>query len=160
MAMINPNGDELRDNPGISPTGSTEGAAEGRWRSAAGRVSSSASNTWQQTKQTASTARERTEFFLRENPVPTIIGALVLGLAIGIAIRYASEDREEEVKTPVGDLHLGALSLPFLLPFWKSVRRKAEDAADYAKEGVDRFKKMDVDDYVKPLRKKWKAWAN
>src|SRR3954469_15748082 len=134
MAMINPNGDELRDNPGISPTGSTEGAAEGRWRSAAGRVSSSASNTWQQTKQTASTARERTEFFLRENPVPTIIGALVLGLAIGIAIRYASEDRTEaEVKTPAGNMDLGWLSLPFLWPFVKSVRRKAEDAAEYAK---------------------------
>jgi hypothetical protein len=158
--MINPNGDEYRNEPGMSPTGSTEGAAEGRWRSAAGRVSSTASNTWQTTKQSASTARERTEFFLRENPVPTIIGALVLGLAIGVAIRYASEDREPEVKSRIPELNLGALSLPFLLPFWKSIRRRAEDAADYAKEGVDRLKKVDVDDYVKPLRKKWKAWAN
>lgn len=153
-AMINPNGDEFRDEPGISPTGSTEGTAEGRWRSAAGRVST----TWEQTKQTATTARERTEFFLRENPVPTIIGALVLGLAIGIAIRYASEEREPEVKDE--GLHLGALSLPFLLPLWKSVRRKAEDAADYAKGGVGRLKKIEVDEYVKPLRKKWKAWTN
>jgi hypothetical protein len=152
--MINPNGDEFRDEPGISPTGSTEGAAEGRWRGTARGMSSG----WEQTKQTAATARERTEFFLRENPVPTIIGALVLGLAIGIAIRYASEDREPEPKHE--DWNLGALSLPFLLPFWKSIKRKAEDATDYAKEGVDRLKKMDVDDYVKPLRKKWKAWAN
>jgi ElaB/YqjD/DUF883 family membrane-anchored ribosome-binding protein len=159
-AMINPNGDEFRDDPSTSPTGSTEGAVEGRWRSTAGRVSDTAASTWQQTKQGAATARERTEFFLRENPVPTIIGALVLGLAIGIAIRYASEDRETEVKTPAGNLHLGALSLPLLLPMWKSIRRKAEDATDYAKEGVDRLKKIDVDDYVKPLRKKWKAWAN
>ena len=153
--MINPNGDEFRDEPGISPTGSTEGVAEGRWRSTAGRGVASG---WEHTKQTAATARERTEFFLRENPVPTIIGALVLGLAIGIAIRYASEDREPEVKDE--GLHLGALSLPFLLPMWKSIKRRAEDAGDYAKEGVDRLKKIDVDDYVKPLRKKWKAWAN
>lgn len=156
--MINPNGDEFRDEPGMAPIGSTEGAAEGRWRSATGRFSDTAASTWQQTKQSAATARERTEFFLRENPVPTIIGALVLGLAIGIAIRYASEDREPEVKDE--GLHLGALSLPFLWPMWKSIRRRAEDAADYAKEGVDRLKKVDVDDYVKPLRKKWKAWAN
>jgi hypothetical protein len=158
--MINPNGDEFREDPAMSPTGSTEGTAEGRWRTAAGRVSGTASSTWEQTKQTAVTARERTEFFLRENPVPTIIGALVLGLAIGIAIRYASEERETEVKTPAGNLPLGALSLPFLLPMWKSFRRRAEDAADYAKDGVDRIKKIDVDDYVKPLRKRWKAWTN
>jgi hypothetical protein len=25
---------------------------------------------------------------------------------------------------------------------------------------VHRLKKVDVDRYVKPLRKKWKAWAN
>ena len=153
--MINPNGDEFRNEPGISPTGSTPGAAEGGWRATAGRGLSSG---WEQTKQTATTARERTEFFLRENPVPTIVGALVLGLAIGIAIRYASEDREPEVKDE--GLHLGALSLPFLLPMWKSLKRKAEDASDYAKDGVDRLKKIDVDEYVKPLRKKWKAWTN
>jgi hypothetical protein len=159
--MINPNGDEFRDtDPDTSVQGGAEGAAEGRWRQTSGRVSQAAGGAWQQTKQTAVAARERTEFFLRENPVPTVIGALVLGLAIGIAIRYAHEDREAEIKTPATDMNLGLLSLPFLWPFVKSVRRKAEDAAEYAKDSVDRLKKIDVDDYVKPLRKKWKAWAN
>ena len=41
-------------------------------------------------------ARERTEFFLRENPVPTVIGALALGVAIGLAIRYASSSAERK----------------------------------------------------------------
>lgn len=157
--MINPNGDEFRENDG-QPSTAGNPAVEGRWRQTAGRVSGAAGTAWEQTKEKAVTARERTEFFLRENPVPTVIGALVLGLAIGIAIRYASEDRETEVKTPAGDLNLGMLSLPFLWPFMKSVRQKAEDAADYAKEGVDRLKKIDVDDYVKPLRKRWKNWTN
>ena len=158
--MINPNGDEFRDLPQTSMEGGEEGAVEGAWRQGGGRVSGAATSAWEQTKERAITARERTEFFLRENPVPTVIGALVLGLAIGIAIRYASEDREAEAKTPAGDINLGLLSLPFLWPFVKSVRRKAEDAADYAKDSVDRLKKIDVDDYVKPLRKKWKAWTN
>ena len=159
--MINPNGDEFRDAPENSVQGGIEGTPEGRWRQTTGRVTQAAGGAWQQTKQTASTARERTEFFLRENPVPTVIGALVLGLAIGVAIRYACEDRAEaEVKTPVGDVNLGWLSLPFLWPLFKSVRRKAEDAAEYAKEGVDRLKKIEVDDYVKPLRRKWNAWTN
>ncbi len=33
--------------------------------------------------------RGRTELFLRENPVPIVIGALVAGVAIGLAIHYA-----------------------------------------------------------------------
>lgn len=154
--MINPNGDDFRENgPAISPQGERIGERG---------VSGVASSAWEQTKQSASSARERTEFFLRENPVPTVLGALVLGLAIGLAIRYASEDREPEVKTPAADLDLGWLSLPFLWPFVKNVRRRAEDAADsakdYAKDGIDRLKKIDVDDYVKPLRKRWKSWTH
>jgi hypothetical protein len=35
-------------------------------------------------------ARERAEVFLRQNPIPTILGALTVGLAIGLAIRYAN----------------------------------------------------------------------
>ena len=36
----------------------------------------------------------------------------------------------------------------------------AEDSAEVVKDGVGRLKKVDVDRYVKPLRKKWRAWAN
>lgn len=131
-----------------------------RFQEVTGRVSEAASGAWQQTRQGAGTAREKTEFFLRENPVPTVIGALALGLAIGLAIRYASErERETEVKTPLGDLNLGMLSLPFLWPFFKSVQRRVEDGSEAVKEGVDRLKHVDVNQYVKPLRKKWRNWT-
>jgi len=130
------------------------------------RVAAVASDTWQQTKQKAGVARERTEFFLRENPVPTVIGALAIGLAIGLAIRYSTEasERETEVRSPLGDVNLGMLSLPFLWPFFKQVRRRYEDSAEVVKDsvrdGVGRLKKVDVDDYVKPLRKRWRSWTN
>lgn len=150
--------------PGGEPAGSGYG---GRVQDMSGRVSTAASGAWRQTVQTAGTARERTEFFLRENPVPTVIGALAIGLAIGLAIRYSSETaarEEKEVKTPLGDLNLGALSLPFLWPFFKQVQRRYEDTADAVKEnvshGVDRIRDIDVDRYVKPLRKKWRNWTN
>lgn len=135
---------------------------QGRLRQAAGRVSSAAGGAWEHTKETAGNARERTEFFLRENPVPTVIGALALGVAIGLAIRYASSSSEKEVeaKSPLGNVDLSVLSLPFLWPFFKSMRRRYEDSTEAVKEGVDRLKSVDVDRYVKPLRKKWKAWAN
>ena len=46
--------------------------------------------------------------FLRENPVPMIIGALAAGLVIGLAIRYASrsDEKEVEIKTPLGRIDL------------------------------------------------------
>lgn len=165
--MINPNGDEfMEDDPMAAPMSANEerisAESPGRLRQAADKVSTVAGEAWEQTKEKASTARERTEFFLRENPVPTVLGALALGVAIGLAIRYSSSSAEKEVesKSPLANVDLGMLSLPFLWPLFKSVRRKYEDSADAVKDGVERLKKVDVDRYVKPLRKKWKAWAN
>ena len=165
--MINPNGDEfIEDEPLAAPMtpGSTRisGETENRFRQAAGKVSTVAGEAWEQTKEKAGNARERTEFFLRENPVPTVIGALALGVAIGLAIRYSSSSAEKEVeaKSPLGNFDLSILSLPFLWPLLKSMRKRYEDSADAVKDGVDRLKKVDVDRYVRPLRKKWRAWAN
>src|ERR1700681_2708871 len=106
--------------------------------------------------------REQTELFLRENPVPLILGALVAGLAVGLAIRYASSssEKEVEVKTPLGNVNWSVLSLPFLWPLFKTMRAKCEDSAEAVKDGIDRVKDIDVDRYVKPLRKRWKNWMN
>ena len=103
--MINPNGDEFTKNdplsgsttpsePHISPSGAP------RFQTTAGDNISTGgtSNTWQQTREKANIARQRTEFFLRENPIPTILGALGIGIAIGLAIRFASEDDEPVVE--------------------------------------------------------------
>ncbi len=169
--MINPNGDEFPPN---KPTGGSTNADGGqasspgtqsRFQDASGRASTAGGGAWQQTKQSAGTARERTEFFLRENPVPTVIGALAIGLAIGLAIRYSStsDEREAEVKSPLGDVNLGMLSLPFLWPFFRSVKDRYEDSAEVVKDnvrgGVDRLKSVDVNRYVKPIRKQWRSWT-
>ena len=93
--------------------------------------------------------------------MPTILGALVVGLAIGLAIRYASseEEKEVEVKTPLGNISWSFLSLPFLWPFFKSVKEKYEDSAEAVKDGVDRVRNIDVRRYTKPIRKRWKSWT-
>jgi ElaB/YqjD/DUF883 family membrane-anchored ribosome-binding protein len=164
--MINPNGDEfMEDDPMAASRANEERISEntpGRLRQAADKVSTVAGDAWEQTKDRASTARERTEFFLRENPVPTVIGALAIGVAIGLAIRFSSSSAEKEIeaKSPLANVDLSVLSLPFLWPLFKSLRRKYEDSTDAVKDSVHRLKKVDVDRYVKPLRKKWKAWAN
>ena len=116
------------------------------------------SQTWDGTKEKAGRARERTEIFVRENPVPTILGAFGLGIAIGLAIRYAapSERKREIVESPWGKFNWSLLSLPFLWPLFKSAREKSEDVM---RNGVKRLKKMDVEKYAKPIRKRWRAWT-
>ncbi len=166
--MINPNGDDFidKDPLGASTEGMDEAAlpppAQGRFSEPPRSFSTAASDTWEQAKARAGTARERTEFFLRENPVPTVLGALGLGLAIGLAIRYASQPSEKkvEVQSPLGNINWSVLSLPFLWPFFKNVRERVEDSADVVKDGVKRLKKVDVDRYVKPIRKRWNAWTD
>jgi len=134
--MINPNGDEFtEDDPLAASMRSSDEQISGRLRQAAGKVSVAAGEAWEQTKEKAGTARERTEFFLRENPVPTVIGALALGVAIGLAIRYSSSSAEKEVeaKSPLENVDLTVLTLPFLWPLFKSMRRRYEDSADVVK---------------------------
>ena len=137
--------------------------ARSRLRGTTRKVSAAAGDTWKQTREKAGIARDRTESFLRENPVPTILGALAIGLAVGLAIRYASnsdERKEVELKSPLGGVNLSFLSLPFLWPFFKLIRERYEDSAEAVRDGVGRLKKIDVDDYAKPIRKRWKSWTH
>ena len=120
------------------------------------------SQTWDETKEKAGRARDRTEYFVRENPVPTILVALGLGIAIGLAIRFASTSErkaEIELKSPLGNFDWGVLSLPFLWPLFKSAKEKYETSAEAVKDGVKQLKKIDVDRYAKPIRKRWKSWT-
>jgi len=163
---MNPNENDLtRDEPLPTPhfqpreedTGST---GREQFRRATEEVSTQMSETWDQTKEKATRALERTEDFVRENPVPTILGALGLGIAIGLAIRYAAPDerkREIVVESPFGRFNWSLLSLPFLWPLFKSAKEKSEDVM---RNGVKRFKKMDVERYAKPIRKRWRAWTH
>ena len=158
------NGDEFTEDDPLAQTRSEESLVptEGRLRHTAQRVSDVAGDTWEQAKERAGAARERTEVFLRENPVPTILGALAVGLAIGLAIRYASSSKEEEaeVKTPLGNLNWSFLSLPFLWPLFRSARERYEESTEALKDGVGRLRKIDIDRYAKPIRKRWKAWTD
>jgi len=165
--MINPNENDLtRDEPlppQVQPSEEQTGlGGSEQFRRATRKFSTAMSQTWDGTKEKAGRARERTEYLMRENPVPTILGALGIGIAIGLAIRYASATErktEIEVKSPLGDLNWSLLSLPFLWPLFKSAREKYEKSADAMRDGVKRLKKIDVDRYAKPIRKRWKAWT-
>src|SRR5947208_12329725 len=123
FCMINPTGDEFNEEV---PTGAS--ADVGAFQTSNRGLTGPASNAWEQTKEKAEAMRERAEIFVRRNPIPILLGALGVGIAIGLAIRYASATagREDESRGKMGDGGLGFLSLPFLLPMLKSVKSRAE----------------------------------
>ena len=165
--MINPNEEKLdggnmtkHESSNSSPS-RPEGimaAEESELDSPSGLVNPSG-DAWAEGRERLALARDRTQLFLRENPVPAILGALGLGLAIGWALRHAtaSEEKELEIKTPMGSMDWSFLSLPFLWPFFKSIKDRAESSAESVKDGVSKLKN-DIRPYTKPIRKRWKAW--
>lgn len=135
---------------------------DSRIQEGARRISDAASDTWDQTRQKAVVVRERTEVFLRENPVPTVLGALALGLAIGLAIRYSSRPEEPSlsVKRALREMDWSGIAPAFLPSLLRNVKRGYEGSAEAVKDGLERVREVDVDDYVRPLRKRWKKWVN
>src|SRR5438477_11521595 len=93
--MINPNENNLtRDEPLPTPVqpGAEEAGPGGReqFRRATNKFSTAMGQTWDEAKERAGRARDGTEYFVRGNPVPTILGALGLGIGIVLAILFAS----------------------------------------------------------------------
>ena len=135
--------------------------SESRMAEGARRLSSAAAETWDQTRQKAVVVRERTEYFLRENPVPTVLGALALGLAIGLAIRYSSRPEEPSVslKRALREFDWNSVAPAFVPGLLRSLKRGYADSAEAVRGGIERVKEVDVEDYVKPLRKRWQRWV-
>src|SRR5512132_1326757 len=124
---MNPNennltGDEPLPAQQFQPPEDIGSTGREQFRRATQKASTEISHTWDQTKEKASRALDRTEHFMRENPVPTILGALGLGIAIGLAIRYAAPSerkREIVVESPWGKFNWSVLALPLLGPLFK-----------------------------------------
>jgi hypothetical protein len=163
--MKNSNGDNFTENDPMAETEfgaqATSRTGESKMAESARKLSHAAAETWDQTRQKAVVVRERTEFFLRENPVPTVLGALALGLAIGLAIRYTSrpEEPSASLKRALREFDWSSIAPAFLPSLIRSVKRGYADSAETVKEGIERVKEVDVDDYLKPLRKRWKQWV-
>jgi ElaB/YqjD/DUF883 family membrane-anchored ribosome-binding protein len=161
--MKDSNGDNFNDPMSETEFGQDVPArsAQERLSEGARKVSQAASDTWDQTRQKAVVVRERTEFFLRENPVPTVLGALAIGLAIGLAIRYSSRPEEPSAsfKRALREFDWSSVTPAFLPGLMKTMKRGYADSAEAVKEGIERVKDVDVEDYVKPLRKRWRKWV-
>src|SRR5437667_12817312 len=63
------------------------------------------------------------------------------------------------MKSPLANLNWSLLSMTFLWPLFKSAREKYESSYEAMKDGVKQLKKIDMDRYAKPIRKRSKAWT-
>lgn len=167
--MINPNeenftkGNTMKEGASNSLPSRPEGivSAEESELDAPSGYAGSTGDVWAEGRERLAQASQRTQLFLRENPLPTVLGALGLGIAIGWALRHASGDEKEtEIKSPVDNINWSFLSVPFLWPFFRAVKERAESSAETVKDGVSRLKDIDVTSYTKPIRKRWKAWRS
>ena len=104
-----------------------------------------------------------TDRYLRENPVPAVLGALAVGFAIGLLTRLIDQERRP---TPVRDsLDESADALrSFFKPAAKKTRQAYQQSASAVRGAVDhvagKASEIDIDDYIDPVTKWWRRiWS-
>ncbi len=113
----------------------------------------------------AKEALHRADEYVRENPVPMILGALAIGFALGLLVHHSEptpRSRWDDVRDCVGD---SEESLKDLLKAVAKQSRKAYKKGSGAVRGVvddakSKAHDIDLDDYTDPVtdwfRKLWK----
>ncbi|MEA3209230.1 MAG: hypothetical protein QOE70_2287 [Chthoniobacter sp.] len=113
----------------------------------------------------AGQALAKGEAYARENPVPVVLGALGIGILIGLALgqRHEPTARERYVDEPLNQARELLHSL--LAPVAKSLREQYGQARSAAQNAADSVSDLDPSRYVDPLLKeagrtarKFKFW--
>ncbi|HEY2342482.1 MAG TPA: hypothetical protein VGH90_05600 [Chthoniobacteraceae bacterium] len=96
--------------------------------------------------------------YVRENPVPTILGALAVGLAIGLVVRLMErEERADRLRDKWEDTEDYLRSV--LAPLAKKSKRAYAKSADAVREAVEnavhRANDLDVEGITDPVVGWW-----
>ncbi len=96
--------------------------------------------------------------YVRENPLPTILGALTIGFAIGLLVRMV--ERENRAKSARGKLHeaeeyLRSILEPVATKSKRAYAKSAGAVRDAVDDAVHRAKDLDVSDYTGPVVGWW-----
>ena len=93
--------------------------------------------------------------YVRENPVPLLLGAIAVGFFLGLAARHLERERRHEPIHDALDEIRG-----FLKPLAKKARRAAEHSADIVRDATGRVREIDVEEYSAPVSGWWrKLWG-
>lgn len=102
----------------------------------------------EQARQKAGEIFRESDHYVRENPVPVILGAVAVGFVIGLAVRSLEHERKA---APIHD------ALDDLRAFLKPFAKRGRSAYSHASDAVRDF---DVDDYAEPMAGWWrKMWS-
>ena len=92
--------------------------------------------------------------YVRENPIPLLLGAIALGFCLGLAARHLEREQKHEPIHDALDEIRG-----FLKPLAKKARRAAEHYAEVVRDAAGRVRELDVDEYATPVSGWWrKLW--
>lgn len=110
--------------------------------------------------QTGRRAVSEADRILRENPVPVVVGALALGVVIGLVCRGSERSREEELRDRLEETqgYLHDLVAALTKATKKGYRKSAEAVRETVDKAVDAARDIDVDDYVDPASKWLRGW--
>jgi hypothetical protein len=93
--------------------------------------------------------------YVRENPVPLLLGAVAVGFLLGLAARQMERERKHEPIHDALDEIRG-----FLKPLANRARHAAGHSADLVREAADRVRHLDAEEYAAPLGGWWrKLWG-
>jgi ElaB/YqjD/DUF883 family membrane-anchored ribosome-binding protein len=100
-----------------------------------------------------------TEDYVRGNPVPAILGAVAIGIVIGLVARSLERHREPEPLNDVLD-ELRAMLKPLAKKTRKAYANSSHAVQDAVHHAVERARDLDVEHYADPVAKWWKRlWA-
>ena len=106
---------------------------------------------------------QRADEYVRENPVPAVLGAVALGFALGLLARGLEPHRRHE---PIRDCFYDTSDMlgSFFRPLAKKTRHAYSASSSAVRDAVDhaaaRARDVEVDDYVDPVVSWWKRiWS-
>jgi hypothetical protein len=100
-----------------------------------------------------------TENYVRGNPIPAILGAVAVGIVIGLVARSLEREREPE---PIRDAlnELRGILKPLAKKTRGAYANSSHAVQDAVHGAVERARDLDVEHYVDPVAKWWKRlWA-
>jgi len=116
-------------------------------------------------QQGATEALHRADVYVRQNPVPTVLGALAIGFLIGVLVRSseptprsrwnaAREDAEDQLRDLLSSLAKKGR---------KAYKKSASAVRDSISDVTDAARSIDMDDYTDPVTswfgKLWKKMS-
>ena len=100
-----------------------------------------------------------TDHYVRENPVPVILGAVAVGFIVGLAVRSLEHERKA---APIQDAldDLRTLLLPIAKRGRKAYAHATDAMRDAAEQAAGRVRDIDLDDYAEPMAGWWRRiWS-